>query len=202
MSDYSKEAKKANGSWPSTIRQGLALATLVGVAEVAVGMSFPALGIACTAGSFMLGNSQQSLQERQEGLKVKASAMQTLFADQHTGMWDGIFLCVQALEDSVAELQRLKGSSRQDRLQWCVNEIGQKLFAVSMAVDEFIVWLSVRDYFPENFSVKNALGDERYDRIKKVFDSAQTPEVQADPEQGTRKGPGGGLLQSLRLVHS
>jgi len=41
---------------------------------------------------------------------------------------------------------------------------------MSMAVDEYIVWLSSQECFPANFSVRNALQPARYDRIKRVFD--------------------------------
>lgn len=171
----------------------VALATaVVGVMRCSVKASIPTIGLACFLRSLALGSSGKGSQQE---LFMKAASMQTLFAEQNDNMWDGIFLCVEGLEGSVAELERLDASSRKERLQYCVHEIGYQLFAVRMAVDEFIMWLSVRDYFPENFSVRNAIGDEGYDLIKSVFESVHDPVDQA-------KNPGIGLLQVLGLSRS
>lgn len=51
-----------------------------------------------------------------------------------------------------------------------LHDICARLFGMSMAVDEYIMWLSRHDYFPANFSVRNAIGPSRYDKIKGVID--------------------------------
>ena len=38
------------------------------------------------------------------------------------------------------------------------------------------MWLSLRDYFPVNFSVRNVLQQQRYDTIKRVFEEINAKE--------------------------
>ena len=40
---------------------------------------------------------------------------------------------------------------------------------MSMAVDEMIVWMSQRECFPHNYSVRNMVTPARYDKILGAF---------------------------------
>jgi len=81
-------------------------------------------------------------------------------------------MSVANLQASIQELNNMS-PQRNMRKEWIIKDIGWKVFAMSMAIDEYIMWLSLRDYFPVNFSVRNALQPARYDKIKKVFDDVQ-----------------------------
>jgi len=108
-------------------------------------------------------------------LFCQANSFQKLNAQQNQRMWEGMNMSVENLQASVAELRNVN-TRRKDRRECIIHDIGWKLFGMSMAVDEYIMWLAERDYFPTNFSVRNALQPSRYDRIKSVFESiTRTP---------------------------
>lgn len=96
-------------------------------------------------------------------------------------------MCVEDLHRCVQELRSLN-CRRRERIRDTHQQIGWKLFSVSMAVDEYIIWLSQRDYFPSNFSVRNLLQDQRYDSILRVFTQIQ------DEVSGRRLVRGGSML--------
>jgi hypothetical protein len=114
-----------------------------------------------------------------EHLLSKASALQKFDAHQNQRMWEGMNMSVENLQASVHELQQMN-VQRKERRDCVLHDIACKLFAMNIAVDEYIFLLSERDYFPPNFSVRNALQPARYDRIKEVMDAVQVEASRPD----------------------
>lgn len=81
-------------------------------------------------------------------------------------------MTVEHLQASVHELRNMN-ACRRERRECIIQDIGCKLFAMSMAVDEYIMLLSERDFFPPNCSVRNALQLSRYDKIKTMIDTVK-----------------------------
>jgi len=94
-------------------------------------------------------------------------------------MWEGMFMCVKNLENSTHELRNLH-PRRVTRIKDTIHTMCFELFGMSMAVDEYILWLGQRDYFPPNFSVRHLLGTQRYDQINKVFAEIKDGNERAD----------------------
>lgn len=124
---------------------------------------------------------------------MRACAYQERSVMQNSRMWEGMLLCVEDLNRCVRELRSLD-CRRKERIRDTHQQIGWKLFSVSMAVDEYIIWLSQRAYFPSNFSVRNLLQDQRYDSILRVFTQIQDDMSRRAGMQANRRLVTGGSM--------
>jgi len=112
---------------------------------------------------------------KKEELCAKAASIHKLNAGQNRTMWEGMFMSVENLRDSISQLRNMD-PRRKHRRECTIQDICSRVFHMSMAVDEYIMWLSDRDYFPPNYSVRGALGPARYDTIQSVFDKVKSGE--------------------------
>lgn len=110
-------------------------------------------------------------------IDAEVCALYKLGARQNQSMWRGMHMSVANLE---ASLKELKGISpgRLLRRRAVLKDVGCRIFAMSMAVDEYIMWLSERDCFPVNFSVRSFLSPQRYDTIKQVFQEVKAAQLE------------------------
>lgn len=126
------------------------------------GISFVCLGL------YFCGQAWHAYKKaKNENLLTRAHSVLKSDALLQQRMWEGMNMAIENLQHSVTQLQSVK---RELRMEGIIHDIGWKLFGMNMAVDEYIVWLSERDSFPANFSVRSALQPSRYDHIKSVFD--------------------------------
>jgi len=137
---------------------------------------FLLLGVGTKAGIlaflFYFKARRDRVHARTEQIFANVSAYHKLSTRQNQTMREGMVMSVAKLQASIQELSNMN-PQRKMRKTWIIKDVGWKVFAMSMAVDEYIMWLSQRDYFPVNFSVRDALKPARYDKIKKVFDDVQ-----------------------------
>jgi len=113
---------------------------------------------------------------KQKGVREKALAraktLQVKFLRQNHTMWTGMIVSVEDLQQTTNELKGLSNESTFAR-QACLSDIRWKLFGMSMAVDEYIFWLSKNKCFPANFSIRSLMQPARYDRIKSMIEETQ-----------------------------
>lgn len=103
---------------------------------------------------------------------ARAKALQVKFLRQNHTMWTGMIVSVEDLQQTTNELKGLSNESTFAR-QACLSDIRWKLFGMSMAVDEYIFWLSKNKCFPANFSIRSLMQPARYDRIKSMIEETQ-----------------------------
>merc|ERR1719424_2162092 len=113
--------------------------------------------------------------------------------DENVDMFRGVWVSIEDLDKSLMFYSKVD-KRRQWRAQdWRV-EIARKLWSMSMACDEYIVWLSLNDYFPSNYSIRGLMGPMRYDLIKEgvQYAIADAPSDRVDPprpQESTRAVP-------------
>lgn len=110
-----------------------------------------------------------------DNIHAQVNALQHGSVTINQEMWQGMYLGVTELERSV-NLLRAMDKRRTDRVYRTMHDIANKLFGMSMAVDEYMAWLGQNGYFPANFSVRTYLGPDRYDAIVDAVESA-SPET-------------------------
>mmetsp|Transcript_122378 Transcript_122378/g.357229 ORF Transcript_122378/g.357229 Transcript_122378/m.357229 type:complete len:359 (-) Transcript_122378:311-1387(-) len=93
------------------------------------------------------------------------------FVKQTTIMWYGVMMQVRDLNENLEALQQLEHENESVR-QMRVHRIVKNLFGMSMAIDEFIVWLEVRGYFPPCLSIADYVGTEKYRMLQSVIPGA------------------------------
>jgi len=127
-------------------------------------------GMACGGAAF--GWRQRKEAQKEKSLS-KASALYKKLVQQIQLQWDGVNVWVLSLEETIGELKEHNPKSQRARSA-AMAETAQKLFGMSMAVDEFIFWMDKRMYFPTNLSIRNILGPDRYDCISTIVDTDGT----------------------------
>jgi len=101
------------------------------------------------------------------------NALHLKFVGLNDHMWEGMIMWVEDVQQSIQVLKNLN-PERKLMKSAQLNDIAFKLFGMSMAVDEYIIWLSRHGYFPVNFSIRNWITPQRYDRIKSIVDEPGT----------------------------
>jgi len=99
---------------------------------------------------------------------VETFASLILFVQQNESMWEGMLISLDSLQRDILEL-RMFTSRRTQRVQDTAESTRRNIVAVTMTVDEYIVWLNERDFFPMNMSIQSMLQPDRYDRIKSTL---------------------------------
>jgi len=100
--------------------------------------------------------------------KAKALSIQTSFLDHNVDMLRGVRATIDDLDYAITSYRQIH-FNRASRKQDCMRQVGKKLFIMSMAIDEYIVWLALNNYFSPNFSIRTWMGQDRYDLIHDVL---------------------------------
>ncbi|CAE7754711.1 unnamed protein product, partial [Symbiodinium microadriaticum] len=101
---------------------------------------------------------------RQKNVMAKAESLVKVEMQQLQSMWQGTQMAVDAVRDTADRLESSAESRRTEHRQRLT-----RLWTMSMAVDEMIVWMSQRECFPHNYSVRNMVTPARYDKILGAF---------------------------------
>ena len=92
----------------------------------------------------------------------------------HQTMWQGVRMSVDAVQERFTKLAELSVERFMHR-EAAMKELGKSLWAMSMSMDEMMVWMEGRGCFPPNFSVQQLIGESRYDRFKEALRDARRP---------------------------
>ena len=126
------------------------------------------------AGIFSLW-SWCSLRQKKD-LETRASAEELAKKEFqiHQTMWQGVRMSVDAVQERFVKLGELSAERFMHR-EAAMKELGKSLWAMSMSMDEMMVWMEGRGCFPPNFSVQQLIGESRYDRFKEALRDARRP---------------------------
>ncbi|CAE7919722.1 unnamed protein product [Symbiodinium sp. KB8] len=141
------------------LRAGWLLSLLVGGSSAAI--------LLC--GRAVLSAYWHAQISRQKNVMAKAESLVKVEMQQLQSMWQGTQMAVDAVRDTADRLESSAESRRTEHRQRLTRQMLQELWTMSMAVDEMIVWMSQRECFPHNYSVRNMVTPARYDKILGAF---------------------------------
>eukprot|EP00439_Symbiodinium_sp_Y106_P051145 s2569_g6.t2 len=141
------------------LRAGWLLSLLVGGSSAAI--------LLC--GRAVLSAYWHAQSSKQKNVMAKAESLVKVEMQQLQSMWQGTQMAVDAVRDTADRLESSAESRRTEHRQRLTRQMLQELWTMSMAVDEMIVWMSQRECFPHNYSVRNMVTPARYDKILGAF---------------------------------
>lgn len=147
-----------------TFRSEFVLSFLCGTPTIAIPV----------AGIFSLW-SWCSLRKKKE-LETRASAEELVMKEfqTHKSMWQGVRMSVDAVQERFTKFRELSGERYMHR-EAAMKDLAKSLWAMSMSMDEMMVWMELRGCFPPNFSIQQLIGESRYDRFKETLRDARRP---------------------------
>lgn len=131
--------------------------------------------IAISVGGICALWSWCSLGQKKE-LETQACAQELVMKEfqTHQTMWQGVRMSVDAVQERFTKFRELSAERYMHR-EAAMKELGKSLWAMSMSMDEMMVWMERRGCFPPNFSVQQLIGESRYDRFKETLRDARRP---------------------------
>ena len=117
----------------------------------------------------------------QKSLMAKAESVVKVEMQRLQSMWQGTKMAVDAVVETQNDHADLAACRREEHKKRLIKQMLQELWTMSMAVDEMIVWMSMRECFPHNFSVRNMVTPGRYDKIREAFSKAKDAACTQNP---------------------
>eukprot|EP00438_Fugacium_kawagutii_P033035 Skav231053 [mRNA] locus=scaffold2842:79891:82724:+ [translate_table: standard] len=100
---------------------------------------------------------------------------QTMVAEskKHKDLWDGLTQSAEQAAHTFSTLKKLDPTgARRKKFAQKMKAYAEDLLHFVKAIDHYLFWLHAQGFFPPTFSIENAMGRERFAKVKKEYQAA------------------------------